>query len=787
MTRPLLLALLTLCPLAGPLAGLPLAVDEYWINQAHVVYAKGDEEAARLKLDEGLARLLKSRPGLSREENLDFWLSRIWKSATFEPGRSDPKWALLVYDWIHGQGRKEGRWDWMCLVGPNVIFERMGRGMRAQGQELLFAYQDYLKGQGFSHDTRTFPDQGSWNEVLPDVRLRRFPFLFPNGRHVARLGLNKVRIDPEKPMLLDESGLAFLDLMGMCEWSAGRWQEAMEKNLWALAWAREVEALESAQSVKLGRRHGDIHQQAMSNLVVYLNQLGHHEKAVELADQGLAVTWKSHSDETPRIMLKAHKEQALMSQGLADDGSVRRLRELHAALVGGKFSPVKQSSVVKLMQVRALDLLGKDREADELLATVDREKLDEADLVALRLWEIRREIRRRNFAGLEKRLEENLRLLRQRESKMAEMEHLTVYAELCLVTRQHAKSLMAQSEVLRLIRAFNLYPLEPGCLARIAVIHQRAGNPDGAREAARQARELLGGARLGAFARAEVEKLLGQADQAQLAENAAPAAPAPVAATPVAARLTLQPRAATSMGIGGQAGKALFTLSNPFNETLSGVLRFAGRPVAITWDRDRAFGRVEVVKEAGPAAVVEQEVELSAGEVASFQMVVPAALAARGSLELVWTETKTGNSRSVWSFEPNETGVDFAVIDAGLYEASPFHLVPIHHHLRMKEGERANLRIVTSLPARVETYTAGRLAMVDAQGNGSLQEAGDQILWDEDRDGWPEISSTGGEAEISLYLNPLNPLPPEGLKVEIQWKLGDAWVTVAEDTLLGAK
>jgi hypothetical protein len=104
----------------------------------------------------------------------------------------------------------------------------------------------------------------------------------------------------------------------------------------------------------------------------------------------------------------------------------------------------------------------------------------------------------------------------------------------------------------------------------------------------------------------------------------------------------------------------------------------------------------------------------------------------------------------------------------------------------MKEGASVNLRIVASQPTRIELYDgAGRFAMADAEGNGSLAESGDQLGWDVDRDGWPEITfNEQGEAKILLYAQALQPIPAAGVEITVEWKIDGKWVPVATDQLM---
>jgi hypothetical protein len=431
--------------------------------------------------------------------------------------------------------------------------------------------------------------------------------------------------------------------------------------------------------------------------------------------------------------------------------------------------------------MRMLDSIGKSSEVDALLTGVRREESGESWWRQTELFRIRREIRMGRFDGLEQQLEGLLRDQRKKQAKIAEISVISLYSDLCLAEGRSMAGLMAEREVLRLIRSFDLYPLEPRCLARIAVLQARAGDPEGAAAVAASSRELLDKLNAGKWMTREVELLLERVGVAAGKDSGKPGGKS---------ALTLQPRIAASMAIGRHPAKAMFSLSNASQAQVAGALHFGPHPVKITWDEAAATGRVEVLPEdAAPPSAAGQELRLAAGEVATFQTLLPAGFNGKGRLELEWREAGMRSSEALWTFDPAEQEVDYAVIDAGQYEASPFHLVPVHHHLQMKPGGRANLRVLASPPARIELYDArGNFAMVDAEGNGSLADEGDQLGWDADRDGWPEIlPDADGEAVIRIHAQCAGAIPPEGLELRVQWQENGAWHDVAKDKIMPAR
>jgi hypothetical protein len=557
--------------------------------------------------------------------------------------------------------------------------------------------------------------------------------------------------DPGKRILIDNVGIGNLMLVRAMEWNAGDWRGAMEKDLWVLAWAREVhrQMEDPAVKAKPKREYGDKHDDAMGDLLGSLAFLGFHERVIELADEALASSWKSEYDGIPRTRIRILRELARVSLGQADRTSVEMLERESARLRKSKLFDVRLDAELKLALAKLLVAAGREDEAEALLASLRREVCGESWWRKIGLFRLERDIRRGRIEGLEQRLAEMLGEVRKDQAKISEIRVLMLYSDFCLATGRAMEGLMAEREVLRLIRAFDLHPLEPRCLARIAVLQVRAGDREGAAKVAAQARGLVAERKLGSGMADAVKRLL---DQVGTGAGLAAVEPRQKSGP------TLQPRIAASMAIGRRAAAAT--------------------------------GTVEVLPEGSPPpTAAEQEVRLAAGEVATFQTLLPAGFDDTGRLDLEWNEAGRRADEALWTFDPAEQEVDYAVIDVGQYEASPFHLVPVHHHLQMKPGGRANLRVLTSPPARVELYDErGAFAMVDAEGNGSLADAGDQLAWDADRDGWPEIVPDGeGEAQIRIHAHCLGAIPPEGLELRVQWQENGAWHDVAKDKIMPAR
>jgi hypothetical protein len=157
-------------------------------------------------------------------------------------------------------------------------------------------------------------------------------------------------------------------------------------------------------------------------------------------------------------------------------------------------------------------------------------------------------------------------------------------------------------------------------------------------------------------------------------------------------------------------------------------------------------------------------------------------------LTLHWNGPSQTHDRATWRFEPAETGVSKAVIDAGAYRANPFFLIPIYHVYqdRTPGPGLLNLRAVASSPMRVEVYDEDReLIAVDAQGDGKLDGSGDSLVKDQDHNGIADLALPPGRNEVSflLMVRPLDGQGGEDVKLQIESFQNGTWQLMAVDTI----
>jgi hypothetical protein len=220
-----------------------------------------------------------------------------------------------------------------------------------------------------------------------------------------------------------------------------------------------------------------------------------------------------------------------------------------------------------------------------------------------------------------------------------------------------------------------------------------------------------------------------------------------------------------------------------------GLLRVKGLPAKIHWDQASGQGTVEV--EDAPGDSVERvsgEIRIGAGMLAIFSCFGQLAGDMQRSVLLEWEGG--GGEPCEWIIGAAETEGEGAVIDAAEYVDDPFFLIPIHHHLQSKIKGMVNLRVVTSQPCRVELYDGeGALQMVDAQGNGSLADAGDWLGLDSDRNLAAEVlpDPATGEARFLLHLDPKDWNGAEPLRIRVEWLVNGEWFLAAEDRIIAGK
>lgn len=266
----------------------------------------------------------------------------------------------------------------------------------------------------------------------------------------------------------------------------------------------------------------------------------------------------------------------------------------------------------------------------------------------------------------------------------------------------------------------------------------------------------------------------------------------PTTATPRphdAAQSDLQPVELTTRVAGDWTARGRFTVTNPGEVTVSGILIARGTSLEAAWDaarlrwdvtQKRAMGRQEV----------RQLVVLQPLDQATVFLSTEAVRDATGNVQLTW-EAEGEPQAAWWRYTHGGGEPDIAVVDANLALENPFYAVPLHHYVVRPAGRHdlpLNLRVTVSAPCRVELVDAetARVIAVDATGDGDFRGIGDVLFDDRDRDGFPDITFEPGQTarpvEIQVY--PIDKYRSVDVNLDLRRPDG-SWAPGSADRLIG--
>ena len=249
----------------------------------------------------------------------------------------------------------------------------------------------------------------------------------------------------------------------------------------------------------------------------------------------------------------------------------------------------------------------------------------------------------------------------------------------------------------------------------------------------------------------------------------------------------LQPVRIRSEIVQGQTTHVRFTLSNPSAGSAVGTLSAHGSHLEAEWQDASALGKI-TLGESGGASVLKHEVSLRGYE--EFQITAEVSKAAAGPLELRWQPQAGAVQKATWQIvRDDHDGADLSVTNASLAGMNAFYALRLHHNIVRQGGDPSSpvdLRVIPSMPMRVEILSAktGQLLAVDANGDGSLDGAGDVLMSDANEDGFMDLAIAGDE-EIALLIYPVASASETKREatIEVQMKGPEGWETSAKDLL----
>ncbi len=707
----------------------------------------------------------------------DDWGFWVWHEAQFDTGKNDPEWSLLLYRSIYNIALADKKYDWAAHARPNLIGCYGILCQWGNARALSNEAEDYFAGIGFDLDPQKLPATGPWDPMVPFVKQREFPLMVPNSMHVVSWQRQEQK-DPAKPSYMDNLLIGLMYGFAVDDSLMGHWDRAMERCLWIQRWSDEIKRLNSTNDKEhqIKRFHDDSYRQAILLMSSTLSGLGYSEKALKLVDRGLARKGASQNNMIDHTNLEIEKAALLMASGNVD-GEV--LKKMDAAIGReGKFPSISLGDMDSARYVKAdyLVKMGKLDEAGVILQSICKRKdrkiagwmYAELQLVDLMLT-------KGEFAKAEKTLYELMEVVRVKGVKIEELSLYRKYVKWAMLSGNWHLALQGQREVMRLVEAFRMTPIMPAEQAILSRIMAELGNLT---ESDRLA-ELAKSGSVGREKRfiQNINDELAKRPKAGLADTKS--------------KVMIQPRRVITVALDKFQSRAVVSLVNQGSREAKGKLKITGLPSSIAWDQKTGFGAVEVNDAAG--SVVEKlsdEIHIAAGDVAVFSCSAKLANKISKTVFIEWVEQNAEPARCEWIIDPADKESVGAVIDAGEYKDDPFFLIPIYHHLQSNRKGQINLRVVTSQPCRVEMYgDDGTLQMVDSAGNGSLQESGDWLGIDLDRNLAADLlpDEKTGETRFLLHIDPMDWTSKETIKVRVEWLADGEWFLAAEDQIVFGK
>jgi tetratricopeptide (TPR) repeat protein len=705
----------------------------------------------------------------------DEWGFWAWHEAQFDSGKNDPEWSAALYRWIFDEARRIGRMDWVFHASGNVLNASSTASRWGEYRRLLGEMTAYLEQQGFQVDPRRLPDRGQWDVDVPDVRTREFPVKVPNSRHVVYWQRHEQK-DPSKPTWMDKGTANHMLHVAREHRVQGDWRTSIEFGLWVCS---VVDAIGEFNRGKPGnqrvkREEEQLYLDAVREIANALQLLGLREAEERLVSRAmekqLASQWEG---QVWRNRLRERLLALRIEKGEASDAVLAELDALISPKDGRREESELGVAGARLEKAKCLMAMGRKSEAlallDELRKLTARKY---ANWLAVEVTHVDWCLDRGDLAEAGGLLPGLLEQVRKDGLKISEIPLYERYVRWAELSGDPGLAVLCQRELLRLLEGFSITPRLPVAQATLARLLASIGEKN--ESAARIATALALAdkphlpRRIGDSVRGIAAKLAGTAG-GDVRKG----------------RVLLQPGTAQSEAAAGFPARLMLQVVNAGEGRASGMLRISGVDCDLKWDRESRLGSVECRTGTGRREIA---MEVEAQSMALFQCAANAVPAEGLALKAEWIEDGKTLETAEWTVKPADTVSTRAVIDAGLYRTDGFCMIPVYHHLQSREPGPANLRVVASVPCRVELYDeAGQLRMVDATGNGSCLDGGDWLREDADGNGAVELTPAAdtGETNFHLFVDPDDAIPAEGIALKIEWLVDGQWHPASEDRITG--
>lgn len=752
-----------------------LGTGPYFREIRKVRQEKGIEAGLAL-LGPSLADYRKNMPYTwNANQVFDEWGFWVWHEAQYDSGKNDPEWSAALYRWIFDEAHRIGRMDWVFHSSGNVLVTYARSSRWTAYRRVLGGMSAYLQRQGFELDPQRLPDRGQWDEEVPGVRLREFPVKIPNGRHVVYWQRYEQR-DASKPTWMDKGTANHIRQLAQEHLKQGEWQKSIELGLWVCAVVDAIGDFNRGKSAKerVKREEEQLYLDAVHHIGNALSLLGLEEAEERLVSRALEKkldsVWEGKAVRNP---LRTRLLDLRVRKGGASEAILNELDGM-IALKNGRHN-VDEIAVVetRLVKARCLMAMGRAGEARELLEELRKLTARKyGNWIGVELTHVDDCLDRNELAEVGRLLPELLDQVRKAGLKIDEIPLYERYVRWAELSGDLGLAVQCQRELLRVLEGFGISPRLPAAHATLARLLAALGARE---ESAARIAEALALAKAPHLPRRAIDSVRRiAADLAAATDGAAREG-----------RVLLQPGTALSEAAAGFPARLIMQVVNVGEGRASGTLRISGTDCELDWDPESRLGSLACRPGPGRREIA---LAVEARSMALFQCSADQVPEEGLALKAEWLEDGKVMETAEWTVKAADSGNSSAVIDAGHYRSDGFCMIPVFHHLQSRDRGPANLRVVSSVPCRVELYDeAGQLRLVDATGNGSCLDSGDWLREDADGDGALELvpSATTGETNFHLFVDPAGEIPAEGIVLKIEWRIDGAWHPVAEDRIMG--
>ena len=684
-----------------------------------------------------------------------------WSEAQTGGGRLDADWAAAVYGAMYEVCLKRGYFA-RADVAVNLTASLMLAGRHGKLAEVFEVWKDGMRLGGYRMDTSIYPDLGPAFAILPQVRKRKIPHLTPYANARGQM-------DPfnDRPHALNNTFLGCFENYATHLWFQGQWQESLEWLAWANAWSSDP---------KLGdplRGRGERWHHSLSEIADKFSSFGFWEQALALHENALQqkITGGAEGKYKVRHQMSCLKLKMLMGQGLSSD-SIDKARLCIDRAAGNLYDKQESVQAYRADLGELLIHVGRISEGEALLDKLAATGSRNARVARLKHW-----VKTGRIAGVEAELRQLLEQSRETGRKMDEIVFYRLYADFLELQGRLGEALRVRRELVRLCRAFDLFTYLPVEMAKLAGVLNQLGNWDESLQLTNQTRQLLGEGR--------IPEHLAQKALAIL-DDIVPGEPVAAEMDP-AIRVEFQPLESIIIPLKGASWLSHITLTNPSGTDQSGTLQATGLPVRFR----ELDSEVDILASLGGldgAQKLKVQIEPASYKVISIN--ASNDFTGHGQFSLSWTPDNGGyHTESRIQLEEAIGGVTKAIIQAGGYQLNPFYGIQVYHHYLDTEASEYSqpMRFVSSQNARIEVYGMdGAPIAIDGQGNGSLQDQGDELFGSGDGHGNLRLSLATGSSSFMIVIYPQKELEDDGLSLRIECLVDNQWELYAEDHLMPA-